>query len=235
MHLNSFKANAFSQNGEDGIIEEILRRLSPVLPDQLSCVEFGAWDGVYLSNTFNLVTKGAKALYIEGDEARFSELLVTCSKYPNITPHKAFVGTDPPHDLSSILSLFDIAYDFDVLSIDVDSIDLSIWSTLVTHKPKIVIIEINSTINPIIPHTHNSFLPGNSFFSTLAVATSLGYHIVSHTGNLIFVSSDYMHLVKLPFKYIVNPLLLFDFRWQPSRLSFIRSRLASVRRRILSR
>lgn len=40
-------------------------------------MEFGAWDGKHLSNTFALVEQGARAVYIEGDEGRFQDLLET--------------------------------------------------------------------------------------------------------------------------------------------------------------
>ena len=47
-----------SQGGEDGILEEIFRRI-PVSANQTAkrrwCVEFGAWDGVHLSNTRQLL------------------------------------------------------------------------------------------------------------------------------------------------------------------------------------
>ena len=68
MYTNRFYAqyakDIHSQNGEDGIIEELLKRLE--IKDGWVC-EFGAWDGVYLSNTFALVEKGFKGVYIEGD------------------------------------------------------------------------------------------------------------------------------------------------------------------------
>ena len=51
--LLNYRSNIYSQNGEDGIISEILKRLN-LDQKKLWCVEFGAWDGMHLSNTFAL-------------------------------------------------------------------------------------------------------------------------------------------------------------------------------------
>jgi hypothetical protein len=53
--LNTFQRNICSQYGEDGIIEEILSRFGGASGLDDWCVKFGAWDGVYLSNTCNLI------------------------------------------------------------------------------------------------------------------------------------------------------------------------------------
>ena len=47
--FDKFKKNVFSQNGEDGIIEELIKRLEI---KNLEVCEFGAWDGKLYSNTF---------------------------------------------------------------------------------------------------------------------------------------------------------------------------------------
>ena len=73
--LLKYSSNVYSQNGEDGVIKEIIKRLSLDKKDKNWCVEFGAWDGIYLSNTFNLVKQGWEAVYIEGDQKRFKDLL----------------------------------------------------------------------------------------------------------------------------------------------------------------
>lgn len=50
--LLEHKKDVYSQTGEDGIIETIL---STIGDRDGWCVEFGAWDGQYLSNTRNLI------------------------------------------------------------------------------------------------------------------------------------------------------------------------------------
>jgi len=49
--LAYYKKNVTSQWGEDGIIEEIFRRIGM---GGKFCIEIGAWNGKYLSNTWNL-------------------------------------------------------------------------------------------------------------------------------------------------------------------------------------
>lgn len=53
--LDGFAADVTSQGGEDGIIREILNRLSGKIELSNWCVEFGAWDGIRYSNTLNLI------------------------------------------------------------------------------------------------------------------------------------------------------------------------------------
>ena len=119
-YINSFfekyKNNIFSQNGEDGVIEEILNRLGI---NEGWCCEFGAWDGKHLSNTFNLVQKGFNAVYIEGDENKFKDLLETSKIYKNITPINKWVDLGK-NKLDNILKSTDIPNDFVLLSIDID-------------------------------------------------------------------------------------------------------------------
>ena len=79
MYSNNFyeqyNYNIYSQNGEDGVIEELLNRLN--ITNGWVC-EFGAWDGIHLSNTFNLIkNKSFNAVLIEGDKNKYIDLLKT--------------------------------------------------------------------------------------------------------------------------------------------------------------
>ena len=67
-----FRSNVYSQNGEDGIIGEILRRLNI---QKGTFIEFGAWDGVHFCNSRHLVEQGWDGIFIESDNDRFKDLV----------------------------------------------------------------------------------------------------------------------------------------------------------------
>jgi hypothetical protein len=212
--LLKFRRNIFSQNGEDGVIEEILKRTN-IKKKNIQCCEFGAWDGMHLSNTFNLVKNfSAKAVYIEGDQNKFLDLVKTSKQYPNITPIKKFVGFGKKEDLlDNILKKTFLKKNFEILSIDIDSYDLDIWDSFKNYKPKIVIIEINSSLLPGIIWRHNKQMSGNSFTSTVLVGIKKKYTPICHTGNLFFIRNDLLGKINLPKDLIKFPEKLFITNW----------------------
>ncbi|MGC1445941.1 MAG: hypothetical protein WA837_10785, partial [Xanthobacteraceae bacterium] len=118
-----------SQNGEDGIVEWIFSR---VAPGSKTCVEFGAWDGRNLSNTFNLVAHhGWKAIYIEADLNKFPALTKTAAAYPAITPVCSLVTSAGETALDNILARHATPEEFDILSIDIDGDDYDVWKASV--------------------------------------------------------------------------------------------------------
>jgi hypothetical protein len=211
--LNPFEMNVHSQNGEDGVIAEILRRLEITDNANRWCVEFGAWDGVYLSNTFALVEKGWNAVYIEGDAAKFRDLMRTAATCPRIVPINQFVAEEEGHPncLDRLLQRTGIPKDFELLSIDIDSYDLDVWESLREFAPKIVVIEINSSVPPGIVWRHSPKTPENTFSATQNVAVQKQYTLVCHTGNCIYVRNDLVEKIHLNARFIQYPELLFQF------------------------
>lgn len=207
---NRFSKDVYSQNGEDGILEEILKRLS--ITNGYVC-EFGAWDGIHLSNTFHLVRQGFNAVFIEGDKDKYQDLLNTVKKYPNITPIQAFVDyKNTDNSLDNLLKTTDIPIDFDVLSIDIDSYDYQVWKSLNVYKPKIVVIEINSsarTDDTMYIHDGITY-QGTGFRPTYDLGLEKGYTFVLHTGNMIFVRNDYFPKLGITYN---NPLENFRTLW----------------------
>ena len=70
--LSNYRNKITSQDGEDGIISAIFEKLGVGTG---WCVEFGAWDGLKLSNTWDLWhNKGWSAVLIEGETKKFADL-----------------------------------------------------------------------------------------------------------------------------------------------------------------
>lgn len=185
-----YSKNIYSQNGEDGIVTELLKRLN--INNGWVC-EFGAWDGIFLSNTFNLVEQGFNAVFIEGDVNKYNDLLKTTTQWNNISPINAFVDyNDNQNSLDNLLKKTNIPIDFDILSIDIDSYDYQVWKSLKIYKPKIVIIEINSSVNTdnnYHIHEPNKY-EGTGFKPTFDLGIEKGYKFVLHTGNMFFIRND---------------------------------------------
>ena len=227
--FNDFKKNVYSQNGEDGILEEILKKLD--LRKNGWCCEFGAWDGKRGSNTFNLVKNFSyKAIYIESDKKKFEDLKKTESKYPSIHAINKTVikNKNFPNSLEKILEQTQIPLDFEVLSIDIDSYDLDVWETLEKYRPKIVVIEINSSIEPGITQRHDSNHQGNSFSSTVEVGRKKGYVLVCHTGNCIFIRDDLKNKINYEESLFNNPNILFDRSWLNKKESILKKILLKL-------
>jgi len=191
--LLEYSADRNSQSGEDGIIEKILEYLGE--PTKW-CVEFGAWDGHYLSNTYDLIAnKGYSAVMIEGSSTKFRELADNFKDNPNVIPVNAFVGFTKPDGLDSILADTEVPEDFDVLSIDIDGNDFHVWEAVTKYRPRLVIIEYNPTIpSPVefVQPADMSVKQGTSILSLTRLAQEKNYELVCATkNNCLFVRSKY--------------------------------------------
>ena len=215
--FQKYRKNFFSQNGEDGVISEILKRLK-LKSKEKWCCEFGAWDGIHGSNTFNLVKNyNYNAVYIEGDKNKFQDLVRTGKKFKKIKIFNKYIShkNKSVNKLDKILKKTKINKYFDILSIDIDSHDLAVWKSLKKYRPKIVIIEINSGILPGIKQTHGKNKIGNSFTSTVDFAKKNKYQLICHTGNCIFVDQKYSKKLNIKKKFLNNKNinLLFNNDW----------------------
>ena len=206
-----YAKNVYSQNGEDGIVEELLKRLN--IENGWVC-EFGAWDGKHLSNTFNLIeNKNFNAVLIEGNKGKYKDLLKTVKEFPKIVPIQAMVDhNDSSNSLDNLLKKTDIPNDFEILSIDIDSYDYQVWKSLKVYKPKIVIIEINSSVKVDDSewiHTPGKY-GGTGFKPTLELGIEKGYKFILHTGNMFFIRSDLFDKLNITYD---NPLENFRTDW----------------------
>jgi hypothetical protein len=197
--LLEYKKDVHSQFGEDGVTEKILS----LLPETDKwCVEFGAWDGMFLTNTRHLIdSKGYSAVLIEADKKKYVDLKKNYSQKKNVFPVNAFVGFKSDDSLDAILRKTPIPKNFDFLSIDIDGNDYHVWKAVSEYKPKVVVIEFN----PTIP-THIRFVQpadpqvsqGSSLLSIVELAREKGYELVSVLPiNAFFVLKEYYPLFQI--------------------------------------
>ena len=172
-----YRNNIYSQNGEDGVLHAIFRELK-ITPEWVC--EFGTLDGQQYSNTFILVQRGVNAVYIESSPAHFETLKKTCEPYPNVITINKFVDYKGEDTLDNILSKTPIPKDFDILSIDIDSSDYQVWKSVELYNPKVVVIEI---ISSVVPH-HITYIydgvsyPGTGFNPMVILGMSKGYTLL---------------------------------------------------------
>ncbi len=190
--LHKFARNVYSQKGEDGVIAKILELIGS---SQGWCVEFGAWDGEHLSNTYHLIANhGFSAVMIEGSASRFQRLVEKFRDNSKVTPVNAFVGFTAADGLDHILAATAVPLDFDVLSIDIDGNDYHVWKAVERYRPKLVVIEYNPTIPTVVEFVQQADMSvnqGSSIRSLSLLAKQKGYELVAATDfNCFFVTKQ---------------------------------------------
>lgn len=141
--FQAFRRDVHSQCGEDGVIEYLLG-LARI--DRGYFIEFGAWDGLHLSNCAKLAAAGWPGCFIEGDAERFAQLRDRYQTRPDIATINSLVGTSGDHSLDAILTRTRAPADPALLSIDIDGNDYHVWAALAGYCPLLVIVEFNPTI-----------------------------------------------------------------------------------------
>jgi hypothetical protein len=142
-------SNFHSQRGQDGILGHIFRELNI---SRGVFVEFGAWDGLYLSNARRLYEMGWSGLYIEGNPRRFQALEANYRDADSVHVLNHFVGAPSfaieGRPLADLLSRVGMG-EPDFVSIDVDGVDLEIFEDMGV-RPSVVLLEGGASFCPLI-------------------------------------------------------------------------------------
>lgn len=189
-----------SQNGESGILTEALARMGISTG---YAIEVGGADGLYCSNIALLLKNGWRGLFVESDWNLYQQCKANWEHNPNVRAQCCHV------DGKNISAFVDDRCD--VLSTDTDGADFDIFKGLKA-KPKIVIVEIDSSIPPGDEGFNSDGAAGYRTMTELGI--SKGYFLLCHTGNLIFIDMKYRKL----FPEIVgdglnNASLYFNQSW----------------------
>lgn len=200
--FNKYNRNYFSsQNGEEGCLFEIIKRLQI---EYGKCVEVGGHNGLYCSNTALLLREHAwEGLFVEADYNLYLECKANYADFPKVRSQCSKV------DERNVNAF--VTEDIDLLSIDTDGMDYRIFDGLKA-KPKIVIIEIDSSIPPQFEIRNSDGASG--YTETVKLGISKGYFLLCHTGNLIFVDDKYRDLFpEIEGDGLTNSELYFNNSW----------------------
>lgn len=140
--LELYGFHVYSQNDEDGIIQEIFERIGTT---NQKFIEFGVQDGLE-SNGHYLLLKGWSGLWIEGDLDCVKKLLRAfrpAVRTGHLTVCNAFIDRD---NINPLIKQAGFHGEIDLLSIDVDGNDYYIWEAIDVVNPRVVAIEYNGKI-----------------------------------------------------------------------------------------
>lgn len=184
-----------SQNGEDGVIREIFRRVGT---SNRVCVEIGVGEGTE-NNTAFLISQGWRGFWFDGND----QFLKTIERREDVK--KLVRGCQALVTKENVADLLDrsgVPVEFDLLSIDVDQNTYHIWDGLGRFRPRVVVVEYNASLPPdlewVVHYSPKRVWDGSVNFGASLKALEMlgqrkGYVLVScdFTGvNAFFVRSD---------------------------------------------
>lgn len=142
--LERYGYKVYSQNDEDGIIQEIFRRIGV---ENKIFVEFGVQDGLE-SNGHYLLHCGWSGLWIESDPNAVTQIKETFAK--PLQKKRLFVEREfiTRENINDIISRVSFPKEIDLLSIDIDGNDYYVWEKINVIRPRVVIIEYNGKFPP---------------------------------------------------------------------------------------
>src|SRR5690349_15345422 len=140
--LNRYEHQVFSQNGEDGILQEIFRRVES---RDRTFVEIGVGDGQTNNTTF-LLTQGWRGQWIEGS-ARSVERIRRSFRAPLTDGRLSLVHAEvTAENVAELLRRAGAPAEPDLLSLDIDRNTWWVLSAaLKALRPRAVVVEYNAT------------------------------------------------------------------------------------------
>jgi hypothetical protein len=188
----------YSQHDEDGIQEEIFRRIG--CTDQYF-VEFGVGDGTE-NGTLYLLLKGWHGAWIEGSATCYHAIernLAFLRESRRLTTLYSFITAE---NIETLFDRLQVPQEFDFLSIDIDNNDFWVWKAIVHYRPRVVAIEYNAsfkqTVSCVVPYKSDAIWNCTNYYGASLKALELlgrskGYCLVgcNFTGvTAFFVRED---------------------------------------------
>ena len=158
-------------------------------------LEFGAWDGINLSNARLLFEKNWNGMFIEGDKTKFEDLR---DNYLNTNILVENIYLDDQHNnINKVLENNKIQH-IDFCSIDVDGLDLRLFKTFDDVLPTVVCIEGGQVLHPLFEGAINLEVERDNVTQSLhkynQIFTNKGYRLLFAYQDCFFIKEEYIHL-----------------------------------------
>jgi len=186
--LLHYTDRVFSQGIEDGVLQEIFRRVGVA---SHTAIEVGTGDGTE-NNTMYLLFQGWKCLWVEADTRLTNRILKTHQRWlqsGTLQLHNSMISQANTFDLIGPFAQ-EYSDGLDLLSIDIDSQDYWVLqAALKFAKPRVVVMEYNGNLPPSVSITvplNHSEPKGVFYGASLAALNSLlekDYALVGCTPN----------------------------------------------------
>jgi hypothetical protein len=196
--LNKYEFKVYSQGGEDGIVEEIFKRIGTT---NQFFVEFGVGNGLE-NNTAYLLNKGWSGHWLEGSKnycKNIQKVFAELIKDKKLGLTNEFISAE---NIESLFAAANVPTELDFLCIDIDGNDYWVWQAIKNYRPRVVALEYNAMYPPQLGWTikynpqHNwdySSYMGASLKALEKLGVEKGYRLVGCSflgANSFFVRED---------------------------------------------
>ena len=203
-NLQDYEFKVFSQWGEDGIIQKLLKTVDI---SNRTFIEFGVEDFLESNCRFLMMNNNWSGFVIDGSAKNISRIERSPYywKY-DLQVRSAFITSQ---NINSILSESGFEKDLGILSIDLDGVDYWILQAISSYEPRILVVEYNAVFGPdraiTVPEDPNfirtakhfsNLYAGASFSSLTEICQERGYTLVgtnSSGNNAFFVRNDLLN------------------------------------------
>jgi len=179
--LLNFEHRRYSQTWEDGVIEEIFRRIGAT---NSFFVEFGVESGHECNSRFLRAKYGFRGVLWDSKHWPIAAV--------NISRRLVL-----PSTVQADFSMAGVPHVFDLLSIDVDGGDYAVWESLVSFRPRVVVIEYFQ--HSALRTSSSRGIGATGAVSLARLGARKGYALVHlNRVNAFFVADEALSALKLP-------------------------------------
>lgn len=184
---NEFKV--YSQWGEDGIIQKLLRHIKI---ENKIFIEFGVENYTESNTRFLLVNNNWSGLVIDGSQENIDYIKKDAIYWQhNLKAECCFITRE---NINSIFFNNGIKGEIGVLSIDIDGNDYWVWKAINSVNPAIVIVEYNARFGPdstvSVPY-FSGFIRSNASHSTIYYGASLkAFYLLAKSKGYVFLGCN---------------------------------------------